>query len=101
MMYTLPSLMDDLTIKASYSPGSAGGPSATSLAVGFTGVEGLSVDYGVGDTETIGTEAEQTTMKASYAYGSFTVGASNNEYDYDDHLQNDEEDSYGNFLHSK
>ena len=85
--------MDDLTIKAGYSPGSAGGPSATSFSVGFTGVEGLSVDFGVGDTETIGTTAEQTVMKASYAFGSFTLSASNNEYDYSLSTQNDEETS--------
>ena len=63
MLYTLPSLMDDMSIKVGYSPGSAGGEGATSFAVGFTGVEGLSVDFGVGDTETIGSEAEQTVMK--------------------------------------
>ena len=87
--------MDDLTIKAGYSPGSAGGPSATSFSVGFTGVEGLSVDFGVGDTETIKTEAEQTVMKASYAFGSFTISASNNEYDYslNDGTQDDVETS--------
>ena len=93
MLYTLPSLMDDLTIKAGYSPGSAGGPSATSFSLGFTGVEGLTVDFGVGDTETVQTEAEQTVMKASYAFGSFTISASNNEYDYSSSTQNDEETS--------
>ena len=91
MLYTLPSLMDDVTIKAGYSPGGAGGPGATSFSVGFTGVEGLSVDLGVGDTETIGTTATQTVMKASYAIGSFTVAASSNEYDYSLATQNDEE----------
>ena len=90
MLYTLPSLMDDVTIKAGYSPGGAGGPGATSFSVGFTGVEGLSVDLGVGDTETIGTTATQTVMKASYAIGSFTVSASSNEYDYSLATQNDE-----------
>ena len=93
MLYTLPTMMDDLTIKAGYSPGGAGGPGATSFSVGFTGVEGLTVDFGVGDTETIGTEAEQTVMKASYAFGSFTLSASNNEYDYSLSTQNDEETS--------
>ena len=93
MLYTLPSLMDDMSIKVGYSPGSAGGEGATSFAVGFTGVEGLSVDFGVGDTETIGSEAEQTVMKGSYAFGSFTLSASNNEYDYSLATQNDEETS--------
>ena len=91
MLYTLPSLMDDVTIKAGYSPGGAGGPGATSFSVGFTGVEGLSVDLGVGDTETIGTTATQTVMKASYALGSFTATVSSNEYDYSLATQNDEE----------
>ncbi len=83
MMYTLPSLMDDLTIKGSYSPGGAGGPSATAWAVGYTGVEGLSVDYGQGETNTVGSEQDHTTMKVSYAYGSFTLGYSNTESAFD------------------
>ena len=91
MLYTLPSLMDDLTLKAGYSPGSAGGQSATSYSATFTGVEGLTASYGFGETNTIGSEAEQTVMKASYAYGSFTISASQNDYKYDDATQNDEE----------
>jgi outer membrane protein OmpU len=91
MMYTLPSLMDDLSINVSVSPGSAGGGTATAFAVSYSGVEGLSLDYGVGETNTIGSEAETTTMKASYAIGSFTVAASNNEHAYDLGSQNDEE----------
>jgi len=91
MLYTLPSLMDDLTLKAGYSPGSAGGASATSISATYTGVEGLTASYAQGDTETIGSEAEQTVMKASYAYGSFTLGVSRNDYSYDLASQNDEE----------
>jgi outer membrane protein OmpU len=82
LLYTLPSLMDDLTIKGGYSPGGAGGPSATSWSLHYTGVEGLSLDYAQGDTETIGSEQDHTTMKASYAYGSFTLGYSNTTSDY-------------------
>ena len=48
MLYTLPSFVDDLTLKASYSPGSTGGPSATSWSASYAGVEGLTVDYGTG-----------------------------------------------------
>ena len=91
MLYTLPSLMDDLTVKASYSPGGAGGASATAWHLGYAGVEGLSLDYAVGQTETIGSEEEHTTMKASYAYGSFTLGYSNTENAYDDATATDEE----------
>ncbi len=82
MLYTLPTIMDDLTVKAGYSPGSAGGPSATSWSLGYTGVEGLTVNYAQGNTETIGSEQEHTTMKASYAYGSFTVSLSSTESNY-------------------
>jgi len=91
MLYTLPSIMDDLTVKASYSPGGAGGPSATAWHLGYAGVEGLSLDYAVGQTETIGSEEEHTTMKASYAYGSFTLAYSNTENAYDDASSTDEE----------
>ena len=83
MMYTLPSLMDDLTVQASYSPGGAGGPSASALGFTYSGVDGLSVSYGAGQTETVGSEADATTMKGSYAYGSFTFGLSQTDYDRD------------------
>ena len=76
LMYTLPTFVDDVSLKASYSPGSAGGGSATAWSAGFTGVEGLSVDVGIGQTETVGAKVEHTTMKASYAISSFTVGYS-------------------------
>ena len=83
MLYTLPSIVDDLTIKASYSPGSAGGGSATAWHVGYAGVEGLTLDYAEGETETIGSEATTSTMKASYTYSSFTLSYSNTESAYD------------------
>jgi len=83
LYYTLPTIMDDLAVKASYSPGGAGGGSATSWAVGYTGIEGLSVDYGAGETNTVGSAQDHTTMKASYAIGSFTVGLSSTESNYE------------------
>ena len=100
LMYTLPNVMDDLTIKASYSPGSAGGPSATAWHVGYSGVEGLSLDYAVGQTETIGSEEEHTTMKASYAYSSFTVSYSNTENAKDAASGTDEEVSSWNVAYT-
>ena len=100
MLYTLPTFMDDLTIKASYSPGSAGGPSATAWHVGYSGVEGLSLDYAVGQTETIGSEEEHTTMKASYAYSSFTVSYSNTENAKDAASGTDEEVSSWNIAYT-
>jgi outer membrane protein OmpU len=90
LFYTLPSIMDDLTVTASYSPGAAAQTSETSYALTYTGVEGLSVSYGVGETGAVGTEQDHTTMKASYAWGSFTVGASASESNYDNAASIDE-----------
>ena len=100
MMYTLPSFIDGATIKASYSPGGAGGPSATSYAIGYTGVEGLSLDYGVGEIATVGNEADITTMKASYAYSSFTLSYSNTEAEHDLSSNTDEEISSWNLAYT-
>jgi outer membrane protein OmpU len=91
LFYTLPSIMDDVTITASYSPGSAGGASASAYGLGYTGVEGLSVNVATGETNTIGTEQDHNTMKASYAYGSLTIAASQSESIYDNAASIDEE----------
>ena len=100
MLYTFPSIVDDLTLKASYSPGSAGGSSATSWSASYAGVEGLSVDYGTGQIETIGSEADITTMKASYAYSSFTLSYSNTEAEHDATSNTDEEISSWNIAYT-
>ena len=81
LTYTLPTIVDDVTAVVSYTPGAAGVDSATAWRLGYTGFEGLTVDYAVGDNETVGAKAEATTFKASYAYSSFTLSYSNNEYD--------------------
>ena len=83
LVYTLPTIMDGVTLVGSYSPGGAGGESATAWRVGYSGIEGLSLDYAQGETETVGSEATTTTMKASYAYSSFTVSYSDNNHDKD------------------
>ena len=100
MLYTFPSIVDDLTLKASYSPGSAGGSSATSWSASYAGVEGLTVDYGTGQVETIGSEADVTTMKASYAYSSFTLSYSNTEAEHDASGNTDEEISSWNVAYT-
>jgi outer membrane protein OmpU len=81
--YTLPTLMDDLAIAASYSPSGTSLSSTTGVSLTYTGVEGLSVSYGTsenGSTVT-GTAGDVTTMKGSYAIGSFTAAYSNTESD--------------------
>ena len=82
LVYALPSLMDGLGVSASYSPQQGNASSATAYAATYSGVEGLSVSYGVGDVfdSAAGVSADSTTMKASYAIGSFTLAYSNNDY---------------------
>ena len=93
LLYTLPSIMDDLTVTASYSGGGAALESTTALGVTYTGVEGLSVSYGQGEMGSTATNAsgDATTMKASYAYGSFTAAISNTEIEFDEAAGEDEE----------
>jgi len=80
MHYTLPSIVDDLTIAASYTP-HATNDSHTSYAFTYSGIEGLTVNYGRGDSGAPGSEITSTTMKATYAVGSFTLGVSNTDAD--------------------
>jgi len=83
--YTLPTLMDDLSVSVSYSPSGAAVVSTTALAFTYTGVEGLSVSYGAGEagSTTATASGDITTMKGSYAIGSFTAAYSNTESDKD------------------
>ena len=92
LFYTLPSMVDDVTINASYSPGGAGGASATSMGVSYSGIEGLSFDYAIGDTETVGSKSDHTTMKASYAISSFTVSYSDTNTDVESSSTTKDED---------
>ena len=81
--YTLPTIMDDLAVAVSYSGQTTAVNSTTAFGVTYTGVEGLSVSYGVGEagSTTATAAADVTTMKASYAIGSFTAAMSNTEND--------------------
>ena len=67
MMYTLPSVMDDLALNVSYLPAGSTTDSATGYGATFTGVEGLSVSYATGDDNTVGNTGDGTVLKASYA----------------------------------
>ena len=84
--YTLPSMVDGLAVNASLAlTGDANntGNSALGYSATYSGVEGLSISYGISDIETgaVATSGDQTVMKASYAYGPVTVAYSNSEYD--------------------
>ena len=86
IFYTLPSMVDGLAVNASLSTvGDANntGNSALGYSATYSGVEGLSISYGISDIETgaATTSGDQVVMKASYAYGPVTVAYSNSEYD--------------------
>ena len=81
LMYTLPSMLDGLSLSVSMSPGRAAQETHTAWAATYSGFEGLSISYGVGDSGAPGSVLESSTMKASYAMGPITVAASNTEVD--------------------
>ena len=82
LVYTLPSIMDGVGLTASYTPKGSSAAASMAYAISYTGVEGLTLDYATGeDDSTAGSEADVTTLKASYAYGPITVAYSQNEYD--------------------
>ena len=84
MLYTLPSFVDGLSVSASYTPQGSNAASSSAFGGTYTGVEGLSISYGVGSNDgSAGTanNADVTTMKATYAYGPVTLGYSDHEFD--------------------
>lgn len=84
LLYTLPTLVDGLSLQASYTPQGATAESSNALGFTYTGIEGLTVSAGTGTNDgAAGTanNADVTTMKAKYAYGPVTLAYSNHEYD--------------------
>jgi len=84
MLYTLPAFVDGLSVSASYTPQGSNAASSSAFGGTYTGVEGLSISYGVGTNDgSAGTanNADVTTMKATYAYGPVTLGYSDHEFD--------------------
>ena len=91
-MYTLPTLMDDLSVNISYLPNTTGADTAIGYSATFSGVDGLSVSYGTGDGTDSATDAN--VLKASYAYGPVTVAWSSYEYDTTGTSSDNETTSY-------
>ena len=95
VVYTLPALADGVSASVSYASDGENNEGSTAIGITFTGVEGLTVNLGKGDNKaTVGTDIEQTVMSASYAFGSFTVGYSNNDYDHTTAANDQETTSY-------
>jgi outer membrane protein OmpU len=88
MHYTLPTIVDGVALSASYVPSGGADESDTAYAVVYTGIEGLTASYGSGSNDgqavTLGgstANADATSMKLSYVYGSVTLAYSDHEYD--------------------
>jgi len=86
--YTLPSMVDGVALAASYVPAGATDESDTAYSVVYTGVEGLTLSYGEGTSNQdaagaggTAANADTTSMKASYAIGSFTLAYSDHDHD--------------------
>ncbi|MDA9216761.1 porin [Candidatus Pelagibacter ubique] len=88
MHYTLPSMVDGVTVAVSYTPATGEDEADNAYALTYTGIEGLSVSYGAGsnDGQAVGSggstaNTDVTSMKASYAYGPVTIAYSDHESD--------------------
>jgi outer membrane protein OmpU len=83
LAYSLPSLMDGVSVDISYVPHTGTQyEDAVDIAVAYTGVEGLTIGYASGENKTTkGSEADVSTYYITYAYGPITVAYANTEYD--------------------
>ena len=92
LSYNNSSLVDGLSVTASYVPSNATQKeSIVSLAVAYTGVEGLTVGYAQDDNGLAGTSAiDYDTMYVKYAYGPVTAGYQESSQDADGVTNDDE-----------
>ena len=91
--YDAPEMMEGLDINVSYVPSGTSRPDGSiSVALAYTGVEGLTVGYAQDDNGLSGTSSLETeTMYAKYAFGSFTIGAQETEQENDGATTSDDE----------
>ena len=95
LVYSLPAIVDGVAASVSYSPQGTGHNPSTAWAATYTGVEGLSVSYGIGNQDASSSaEGDTTTLSASYAIGSFTVAYSNNDHQTETASEDQETTSY-------
>ena len=96
VQYTLPTLADGVAINATYSSAGENNEGSTAFGLVWTGMEGLTVSLGTGnDNSTAAVDADYTTMKASYVYGSITAAISASEYDHTTAANDQEVKSWG------
>ena len=92
--WALPAFVDGLAVAASYSGSTLAKDSTTALGFTYTGVEGLTAYYGVGESGSTTSKADITSMGASYAMGSFTAAYSINDVDADASGTDEEQTSW-------
>ena len=96
LLWALPTFVDGLDTKVSYTGASSGKDSSISYALTYTGIEGASISYGFGETG--GTKASEgtdvTTMKASFAFGPISAAMSINDYGSGSGITAQEQSSY-------
>ena len=82
LLWALPTFVDGLDTKVSYTGASTGKDSQISYALTYSGIEGASISYGFGDTGGVDSSegSEVTVMKASFAFGPVTAAMSINDY---------------------
>ena len=96
MVYSLPTMIDGLAIAGSYQALNSTGSGSSAYGLTYTGVDGLSVSYGSGESSgVLATSGDQNIYKASYVYGPLTVGASYNEFDSSLNSNDQEVSSFG------
>ena len=94
--YTAPSLMDGLTLNASYNPQGSQTESESGYGLTYTGVEGLTLKYATMDenTGTTGTSGDQVAWHIGYAIGPVTLEVTQNDYDMGSSTNDKETSSY-------
>ncbi|MDC0562177.1 porin [Candidatus Pelagibacter ubique] len=99
LKYSSGSMIDGLTISASYTPsdGTTEVESSTDFAVAYTGYEGLTLGYAVGEDNAVaGTGSfDLSTMYVKYAYGPVTVGYQESEKEGNNATNTDEFEAFG------
>ena len=96
--YSSGDLVDGLAITASYVPSGTGEvESSVDLAVAYTGVDGLTLGYAVGENNAAGGTGnlDVTTFYVKYAYGPVTVGYQETEQDATNATNDDEFEAMG------
>jgi len=82
-MYTSPELAEGLTLVGSYQPQGSNVEAGTGYGVNYSGFDGLTLNWATQDV--VGTDndssGDNTAMKVSYVYGSFTGTYSANDHD--------------------